>query len=235
MRRRRAIVVFGIGAFILMLLGAALPQVVQEIISTSAQNAAPQQDALNQGTTGSSPALEALETITVKGRAPKTGYERSQFGNGWSVVNGCTTRNIILHRDLENVVVDEKCAVVSGVLQDPYSGKQINFTKEKSSEVQIDHVIALSDAWQKGAQLLTKEQRMQLANDPLELLAVAGADNQAKSDGDAATWLPKNKGFRCEYIARQIALKIKYSLWVTVAEKDAMSAVLKTCPQQALP
>jgi hypothetical protein len=101
--------------------------------------------------------------------------------------------------------------------------------------VQIDHVVALSDAWQKGAQNLSKERRTQLANDPLELLAVQGAANQAKSDGDAATWLPKNKAFRCEYIARQIAVKKKYLLWVTAAEKDAMRAVLQGCPTQALP
>ncbi|MGH7218052.1 MAG: HNH endonuclease family protein [Candidatus Microsaccharimonas sp.] len=235
MRRRRAIIVFSVGMFILMLLGAALPQIIEESVPNSLNNSTSQRSGGQNDSATISPALEALEKITVKGRAPKTGYERSQFGNGWSVVNGCSTRNIILYRDLENTVVDEKCVVVSGVLQDPYSGKQINFTKENSSDVQIDHVIALSDAWQKGAQLLTREQRVQLANDPLELLAVAGADNQAKSDGDAATWLPKNKAFRCEYIARQIAIKIKYSLWVTRAEKDVMSGVLKTCPQQVLP
>lgn len=218
-----------------MLLGAAVPQVIEESMPVPSTSTLLQGSSEQHENPKSSPALEALENIVVKGRAPKTGYERTQFGNGWAVVNGCSTRNIILNRDLENVVIDEKCSVVSGVLQDPYSGKQINFTKEASSEVQIDHVIALSDAWQKGAQLLTKEQRMQLANDPLELLAVAGADNQAKSDGDAATWLPKNKSFRCEYIARQIAIKIKYSLWVTIAEKETMRGVLETCPQQTLP
>lgn len=235
MRRRRAVIVFGVGTFILMLLGAALPQIIQDGMSISPSTTKTQRSSSSATFSPTSFALDALETIAVKGRAPKTGYERSQFGNGWAVVNGCTTRNIILYRDLENTVVNEKCAVVSGVLQDPYSGEQINFTKDNSSEVQIDHVIALSDAWQKGAQLLTKEQRIQLANDPLELLAVAGADNQAKSDGDAATWLPKNKAFRCEYVARQIALKIKYSLWVTAAEKDAMKGVLKVCPEQTLP
>ena len=91
------------------------------------------------------------------------------------------------------------------------------------------HIVALSDAWQKGAQQLTKERRQQLANDPLELLAVDGPANQQKGDGDAATWLPKNKAFRCTYIERQVIVKQKYSLWVTDAEKTAMIDVLKSC------
>jgi hypothetical protein len=101
--------------------------------------------------------------------------------------------------------------------------------------VQIDHVVALSNAWQTGAGLLTPEIRQQLANDPLELLAVDGAANQQKSDGDAATWLPSNKAFRCQYVARQVAVKAKYQLWVTSAEKDAITRVLATCPGQPLP
>lgn len=180
-------------------------------------------------------AIDALSSIPKKGRAPKTGYSRKEFGNGWSSVQGCTTRNIILNRDLKNVVINDKCQVVSGILNDPYSGKIIEFSKDSGADVQIDHVIALSDAWQKGAQNLTKDDRIKLANDPLELLAVAGADNQQKGDADAATWLPKNKSFRCTYVARQIAIKIKYSLWVTGAEYEAMTGVLNDCKDQRLP
>lgn len=174
-------------------------------------------------------ALETLEKLPVKGRAPKTGYSRAQFGDGWASVSGCTTRQIILHRDLTDITMANECTIASGVLQDPYTGETIHFTNADSSAVQIDHVVALSDAWQKGAQQLTKEQRQQLANDPLELLAVDGPANQQKGDGDAATWLPKNKAFRCTYVERQIAVKQKYSLWVTEAEKTAMSEVLKSC------
>lgn len=231
MRKRRAILVFIVGSLLVALLAGAMPRMVQESLPL-AQEASQTKESSE---TTRSPALEALETLAVKGRAPKTGYERSEFGDGWATVNGCTTRNIILHRDLENVQVNDKCSVIAGVLNDPYSGKEIQFTKEQSSLVQIDHVVALSDAWQKGAQQLTKAQRKQLANDPLELLAVAGADNQAKGDGDAATWLPKNKAFRCQYIARQIAVKIKYTLWVTEAEKRAMQMVLKGCPNEPIP
>lgn len=185
----------------------------------------------------SSLAINALEKIDIKGRAPKTGYSRQQFGDGWAKVSGCDMRNIILNRDLKNVIVDDKCNVTSGILNDQYSGKVINFVRgaDTSSAVQIDHVVALSDAWQKGAQRFTPEKREKLANDPLELLAVDGQVNMQKGDGDAATWLPPNKSFRCQYVARQIAVKLNYGLWVTKAEHDTMAAILATCPNQILP
>lgn len=183
----------------------------------------------------SSAASQALEKLPVKGRAPKTGYSRDAFGDGWNSISGCTTRHIILHRDLVETELNDECQVVKGVLNDPYSGSIIVFSRDDSDAVQIDHVVALSDAWQKGAQQLTDAQRIQLANDPLELLAVDGALNQQKGDSDAATWLPPLKSFRCPYVARQIAVKQKYALWVTQAEKDAMSKVLAECPTQLLP
>lgn len=180
-------------------------------------------------------ALEALQALEVKGRASKQGYSREQFGDGWASQNGCSTRSIILYRDLSSAVVNDACVVVSGVLADPYTGESIAYSSSNGQAVQIDHVVALSDAWQKGAQYLSLDVRKQLANDPLELLAVDGAANNAKGDGDAATWLPKNKAFRCPYIARQIAVKQKYRLWVTEAEQMAMQTVLNTCPLEPLP
>ena len=187
--------------------------------------------------TTASDALAALDTLEAKGRAPKTGYARMQFGNGWTNVGGCDTRNIILYRDLVDAQTDEACKVMSGTLNDPYTGEVIAFVRgpQTSQLVQIDHVVALSNAWQTGAQGLTEQQRVALANDSLNLLAVGGAANQQKSDGDAATWLPPNKPFRCQYVARQVAVKQKYSLWVTPAEKEAMIRVLRVCPGQALP
>jgi hypothetical protein len=188
-----------------------------------------------QQLTGS--AANTLETLPVKGRAPKTGYTRAQFGDGWESQQGCDTRNIILHRDLTNVTVNNSCQITNGTLNDPYTGKVVVFQRGETSSqsVQIDHVVALSNAWQTGAQQLSGDERIALANDPLELLAVDGAANQQKSDGDAATWLPSNKPFRCQYVARQIAVKQKYHLWVTDAEKTAMKNVLATCPNQSLP
>lgn len=183
-------------------------------------------------------ARDALAALPTKGRAPKTGYKRSQFGDGWAKAGGCDTRNVILRRDLTNAVLgDDNCKVQAGALSDPYTGQRIAFKRgaNSSGAVQIDHVVALSNAWQTGAQQLSSKQRISLANDPLELLAVDGPANQQKGDGDAATWLPSNKPFRCQYIARQIAVKKKYSLWVTPPERTAMERILASCPEQRLP
>jgi hypothetical protein len=187
-------------------------------------------------------ALAALRRLTVKGRAPRTGYARSEFGQAWADVdrNGCDTRNDVLRRDLTAVVLKPStrgCTVLTGVLLDPYTGQVIAFVRGvgTSLAVQIDHVVALGDAWQKGAQVLTLERRTALANDPLELLAVKGAVNLQKGDGDAATWVPPRRSYRCAYVARQVAVKAKYRLWVTSAERDAMARVLSTCPRQPLP
>lgn len=195
------------------------------------QDLAPLTQATQQQFFGDSDALAELEKVEIKGRAPKTGYSRKQFGDGWGKIDGCSTREVILARDLTDKKVDDKCRVQSGELNDPYTGKTIQFQRgpETSQLVQIDHVVALSDAWQKGAQQLTPEQRVQLANDPLNLLAVDGPANQAKGDGDAATWLPENKSFRCQYVARQIAVKRKYHLWVTDAEKQAAEQIIVNC------
>lgn len=195
-----------------------------------------QQSGLNSGS--GEIARDALVALPTKGRAPKTGYKRSQFGDGWAKAGGCDTRNVILRRDLTNAVLgDDNCKVQAGALSDPYTGQRIAFKRgaNSSGAVQIDHVVALSNAWQTGAQQLSSEQRISLANDPLELLAVDGPANQQKGDGDAATWLPSNKPFRCQYIARQIAVKKKYSLWVTPPERTAMERILASCPEQRLP
>ncbi|WP_426996061.1 HNH endonuclease family protein [Pseudarthrobacter sp. N5] len=183
-------------------------------------------------------ASAALDGLPVKGRAPKDNYQRTNFGQAWLDVdrNGCDTRNDILRRDLANPVFTEGsgCRVASGTFQEPYTGRTVAFERgaESSKAVQIDHVVALGDAWQKGAQQLTPPQRQSLANDPLNLIAADGPANQEKSASDAASWLPKNKAFRCHYVARQISVKAAYRLWVTQAEKDAMKRVLDSCPGQ---
>ena len=187
-------------------------------------------------------ALAVLETLPVKGRAPKTGYSRDMFGQRWADVdrNGCDTRNDILKRDMTSIVYKAKtrnCVVLSGTLIDRYSGETINFVRGEvsSMEVQIDHVVALSNSWQTGAFKLSISQRTALANDPLNLFAVKGRLNLQKSDGDAATWVPPMKSFRCAYVAQQIAVKAKYSLWVVAPEKAAMLAILAQCPTQQVP
>ncbi len=186
----------------------------------------------------STKAADALDGLTIKGRASKTGYERAMFMDDWREEGACDKRNIILQRDLRETVIDEdECTVLSGVLFDPYTMTNINFTRGlgTSDDVQIDHIVSLSDSWQKGAQQLTYKKRNDFANDSLNLLAVDGPANIQKSGGDAATWLPPNKIYRCAFIARQIAVKLKYDLWVTKAENDAMIRVLNNCPKQVLP
>jgi hypothetical protein len=178
--------------------------------------------------------LALLAALAVKGRAPKTGYRRTQFGPAWADVdhNGCDTRNDILNRDLTDKTWragTHDCVVTAGELHDPYTNRDIAFTKAQATGVQIDHVVALSDAWQTGAQQWDPAKRERFANDPLNLLAVDGPTNEAKGDGDTATWLPPNKQFRCDYVARQVAVKAAYGLWVTPAEHDAMYHVFSNC------
>ncbi|GAA3888007.1 hypothetical protein GCM10022381_32420 [Leifsonia kafniensis] len=182
----------------------------------------------------SSTALAQLATLPVKGKAPKTGYDRTgMFGSAWLDVdrNGCDTRNDILARDLTEIAKSGSCRVLTGTLADPYTGTQIAFVRGNatSTKVQIDHVVALQNAWITGAQQLTQDAREALANDPRNLLAVDGPTNSAKGAGDAATWLPPEKSFRCTYVARQIEVKAAYGLWIAPAEHDAMERVLGAC------
>lgn len=185
-------------------------------------------------------AVSVLNKLEVKGRAPKTGYSRAQFLH-WSDPdrNGCDARNDILKRDLKNAGFKSdtnECKVISGELIDPFSGKILSFNLTTSaSNIDIDHVVSLSNAWQTGAAYFSKEIRSNLANDPLNLLAVDAKLNRQKGDGDAATWLPPLKSYRCEYVSRQVAVKFKYSLWVTAPEKSAMMNILQKCSNQRIP
>jgi hypothetical protein len=187
-------------------------------------------------------ASSALSTLAVKGRAPKTGYDRDALFGDWADPdgNGCDARNDVLARDLTNKVFgtgSDRCLVLSGTLIDPYSGKKIDFMRGQgtSTLVPIDHVVAVSDAWQKGAFKWDATKRINFYNDPLNLMATQRALNSQKKDGDAATWLPPMKSYRCAYVAQQIAVKAKYGIWVTKAEKEAMVRILSACPKQLLP
>jgi hypothetical protein len=182
-------------------------------------------------------ARQELKKLAVKAPASMTGYSRKQFGKAWADVddNGCDTRDDILTRDLKSLVFRKipACtkAVIRGVLEDPYTGQTIHFVrgKDTSGAVQIDHVVALGDAWRTGAAKWSPAQRLAYANDPVVLLAVDGPANDAKGDSDAADWLPTRSAFKCRYVARQIAIKTKYVLWVTPAERAAMAARLASC------
>ena len=176
--------------------------------------------------------LAQLDALEEKGRAPKTGYDRDSFGWREDVDrNGCDTRNDILRRDLTAITLKEGtggCVVLRGTLYSPYSGDTIAFDRANST-IDIDHVVALGDAWQTGAAAWHEQTRREFANDPVNLLAVESSLNRQKGDGDAATWLPPLKSYRCEYVSRQVAVKDKYGLWVKPAEAEAIRGVLADC------
>ncbi|MEU3251343.1 HNH endonuclease family protein [Streptomyces sp. NPDC006997] len=181
-------------------------------------------------------ARKLVEELTVKGRGPKTGYDRDKFGYAWMDTadgvplarNGCDTRNDLLKLHGQDVEfrTGSDCVVVSMDLYDPYTGKDIAWKKAKATEVQIDHVVPLSYAWQMGASRWSKEKREQLANDVLNLLPVSGSTNSAKRDSGPASWLPPNKSIRCSYAVRFAQVALRYDLAVTTADKAMM---LKQC------
>ena len=192
-----------------------------------------------RSTPGDDQARAQLERLPVKAWDRHTDFARYHFGEAWSDDvnvefghNGCNTRDDILRRDLAELLVRPgTCYAQSGVLHDRYTGESIPFVRgpDTSSAVQIDHLVSLSDAWYKGAREWDPQRRRDFANDPHNLLAVGAQVNFDKAFRDATAWLPPNPGFRCEFVARQIAVKTSYQLWVSRNEKQAMVAVLDDC------
>lgn len=177
--------------------------------------------------------LSDLNNLTVNDNpTPPEKYNRvEQFGPAWKDVdhNGCDTRNDILARDLTVQEMRNSCVITAGQLADPYSGERIDFRKKDASKVQIDHVVALENAWQSGAYNLTQEDREALANDPDNLLAVNGHDNMAKGSKSADQWMPPNTAYACVYASKQVQIKSRYALTVTTPEKQALADALATC------
>ncbi|MFF3845580.1 HNH endonuclease family protein [Streptomyces sp. NPDC002328] len=173
-----------------------------------------------------------ISKVSTKGRGPKTGYDRDEFGYAWMDTadgvplarNGCDTRNDLLKRDGQNLQFRKgsDCVVVSMTLYDPYTAKDIAWKKSEAAEVQIDHVVPLSYAWQMGAARWDEKKRQRLANDVLNLLPVSGPTNSAKRDSGPASWLPPSKPIRCSYAVRFAQVALKYDLPVTTADKHAM-------------
>jgi hypothetical protein len=166
-------------------------------------------------------------------------YDRDALFGGWIDADGdCEdSRNEVLARDLTGITSADGCRVDTGTLADPYTGASIDFVRgvATSADVQVDHVVSLGNAWVTGARRLSPADRVALANDPLNLLAVDGPANGSKSDQDASRWLPSNRAFACEMVAVQIAVKTRYGLWVTAPERTTMAEVLSGCPDQQLP
>ncbi len=175
-------------------------------------------------------ALEVTGAHHTSAASPVGGYDRALFGSAWVDTdhNGCDTRNDVLARDLADTETDG-CQVLRGTLDDPYSGRNVAFERgPRSSDVQIDHVVALADAWRKGADRWDPARRLAFANDPANLLAVAAQANQDKGASDAAAWLPR-PGYQCVYVLVQVRVKAAYGLAVAPAEKTAMSRALGDC------
>lgn len=178
-------------------------------------------------------AREVIKGLATKGRGPRTGYDRDEFGYAWLDTadgvplarNGCDTRNDLLKlhgRDVQ-FRTGSDCVVVSMDLYDPYTGKDIAWKKAKATEVQIDHVVPLSYSWQMGAARWDDAKRRRLANDPLNLLPVEGRANSAKGDSAPASWLPPYRAIRCSYVVRFAQVAKKYELSVTAADKQVMA------------
>lgn len=188
-------------------------------------------------------ALQNVDYLFVNDIKNTRSYDReAQFGQAWTDkneaplgYNGCDTRNDILNRDLTGITHrDNKgCVVETGILEnDPYTGRTINYKRGKSTSwlVQIEHVVALKNAWDSGAHAWTQQERINFANDPEVLIAVDGPENQSKNDKTADKWMvPKNPAYRCTYAAKQVNIKAKYGLSVTTPEKLALKQVLSNC------
>jgi hypothetical protein len=170
-------------------------------------------------------------------------YRRAAFGDSWTDDNpapgghnGCDTRNDILDRDLvdKTFVAIKRCprAVASGALHDPYTNEFVSFVRgnQTGASVQIDHIVPLALAWDLGARNWPDGLRLRFANDPANLIAVAGAPNQDKSDSEPALWMPPNIAFRCQYAVQFVAVLRGYRLPVDAPSAVVLRDAAATCP-----
>ncbi|MER7762032.1 HNH endonuclease family protein [Streptomyces sp. NPDC097619] len=167
-------------------------------------------------------------------------YRREEFGKTWTDDtaaiggrNGCDTRDDVLRRDLRELREGDRnpCVVLSGVLHDPYTGKELPYSYRKASQIQTDHVVALGAAWRAGAWAWTPQRRLEYANDLDVLLAADKATNYEKSSRTPDKWRPPRRAYWCEYARRWIGIKDKYGLSVTPPEQQALRELLDTCPK----
>lgn len=233
-------VVLGLIAAVALIGGmrAVLPELVPDAVHTApASRPAMPTDAPPTTPAVPTRALAVLDAIPAES-AVTTGlpYDRDAFGQRWADTdhNGCDTRNDVLRRDLSDVVAKpgtRDCVVLTGVLVDAYTGERIDFVRGPgtSERVQIDHIVPLAWAWRQGADGWTAERRLQLANDPVNLQAVAGAANQSKAASGPARWLPPDESSRCSYVARFIQVVADYGLALPADDRAAAREVLLGC------
>ncbi|MFE3326780.1 HNH endonuclease family protein [Streptomyces sp. NPDC059176] len=168
-----------------------------------------------------------LGRLTVKAEGSSTGYSRDKFPHWITQSGACNTREVVLDRDGTNVVQNSSCAAVSGSWYSPYDGA----TWTAASDVDIDHVVPLSEAWRSGAGSWTTASRRAFANDLTrpQLIAVTDNVNQAKGDKDPAEWLPSRTDYRCTYARMWVHVKYYWQLSVDSAEKSALQSILNGC------
>ncbi|MEE1807977.1 HNH endonuclease family protein [Streptomyces sp. BE133] len=168
-----------------------------------------------------------LSELTVSAEGSSTGYSRDKFPH-WITQSGtCNTREVVLERDGTNVTQDSSCAAVSGSWYSEYDGA----TWTAASDLDIDHMVPLAEAWRSGASSWTTAQRQAYANDLTrpQLIAVTDNVNQSKGDQDPASWLPSRTAYRCTYVRAWVHVKHYYDLSVDSAEKSALQSVLNGC------
>ncbi|SDK01145.1 HNH endonuclease family protein [Streptomyces indicus] len=168
-----------------------------------------------------------LGELTVKAEGSSTGYSRDKFPHWITQSGACNTREVVLKRDGTNVQQDSSCAATSGSWYSPYDGA----TWSAASDVDIDHVIPLAEAWRSGASSWTTARRQSFANDLAQpqLIAVTDNVNQAKGDQDPAEWLPPRTAYTCMYVRMWVDVKHHYGLSVDSAEKSALQSALSGC------
>jgi len=170
------------------------------------------------------PASEArrlLGTLTVAPNRDWATYRRDAFPVEEA---GCPIRQRVLSRDMSSVRRGPGCSVTEGVLADPYTGA----TLTRLADIEIDHLVALGDAWRSGASRWDLGERARFAVDPDNLLAVARRANQDKGSKTPDQWWPRPAEW-CDYARRWIAVKARYGLHVTRAERDALARMLGSC------
>lgn len=178
---------------------------------------------------GTTDALTELAKVKISPEYT-TGYDRELFPH-WKDLDGdgCDTRKEVLIRDSRSTaVVGSSCTVTSGTWYSPYDGA----TWTNPSNIQIDHVVALNEAWQSGAYAWTTQQRTNYANDLTDsrtLLAVTDSVNQSKSAKDPTQWLPPLVEYRCTYLANWVSVKVRWSLSMDEAEHATVKSALAGC------
>ncbi|KAJ3189949.1 hypothetical protein HDU85_000237 [Gaertneriomyces sp. JEL0708] len=173
-----------------------------------------------------SSARTMLSDLRIR-KSDADGYSRDKFPHWIAVQGACNVRETVLQRDGTNVKVGSNCAPTAGTWLSPYDGK----TWKDAKDIQIDHVIPLSNAWRSGANTWSQEQRRAFANDLTnpQLVAVTGTENNSKSDQSPDEWMPTLSSFHCTYARMWVKVKSVYKLSVTAAEKSKLTSVLKSC------